>query len=83
MADVAIKIMFGNNPYDYVTGKEYYFGVGEFDSKISPHDVEDAVTKAIEDFLYEKYGEPRQLFTKEQHENKDRNLFGRNRRKHG
>ena len=57
--------MVGSSPNNYVVGKKYFFGVGKEGSKISPEEVEKSLTQAIEDHLFEKYGEPINLYKEE------------------
>ena len=61
MANIAIRIMIGNSPENFVVGNEYYFGCGEDESKINPKDVQEKLKDVIETHLFEVYGMPRKI----------------------
>jgi len=57
MANIAIQMKFGNSTLEWETGLEYYFQVGEANTKVHPKDVQEIVAEAVEKRLYEVYGE--------------------------
>ncbi len=65
MEKIAIKLMVGKSPTNYVCGCEYYFGIESNTEYICHKCLEKDLKKAIEDCLEKKFGDnPIQLMEK-------------------
>ena len=65
MANLAIQIRTGSHPDHWRSGSEYYFSVGDENSKVSPSELLELLQEVVEDSIYETYGEPRRMKRKE------------------